>query len=175
MFLTRKGEYMKSAFLFSFIFSALMSVNAFSKENILATISSDENNQVFTFIVETDDSTNAISSFYKDNYIDGKRVKRDQLSADKLTQEGVVLDQRGNNTVIDLKSDNYDSQTGGDVVIDTLYNGINGERKQYNLSLAQSKDGWALFNDQKIITKLKIEVNKKPFIGSIGVKNIQMN
>lgn len=165
---------MKSTLLFIFTLSILTGNNLLAKEETLATITNDENTQVFTFIAKTNEVDNTIASFYKDNYQDGKKISREELKVTELTQEGVVLDQRGDNTVINLKSENFDTKRGGDVVIDTLYNGINGERKEYDVTLAQSKTGWALFSANHVVTKLHIEVNKKMFIGSIGVKNIKM-
>jgi hypothetical protein len=97
------------------------------------------------------------------------------LATNNLGNRGLVLEKRGDQTVINLKSDNFDTQSGGIIIVDTLYNGINGQRKEYDINLAQSKNGWALFSESKEITKIHLEINKKPFIGSVGVKNIKMD
>jgi hypothetical protein len=165
---------MKTKFIFIALLLTCFFQTAFAKEEILATITNDENNQVTTFMAQTNEQTNTITSFYKDNYVDGKKTLRETMAIKQLTLAGVVLDKRGDNTVINLKSDNFDNQRGGDITIDTLYNGINGERKEYEISLSQTQNGWKLFNANKPISKIHVEVNKKMFIGSIGVKNIKM-
>jgi hypothetical protein len=159
---------------FLILLLSLQSQNLFAKEDILAVISNDENKQISNFIAVTDDSTNIIKAFFKDDYIDGKKVSRESLPAVELQKDGIILDKRGDHTVINLKSDNFDEHRGGMIVIDTLFNGINGERKEYDIKLAQSESGWKLFNEDKVVSKLHVEVNKKMFLGSVGVKNIKM-
>jgi hypothetical protein len=161
--------------LYLFLFVTLISAGkVLAKEEIIATITNDENAEVYTFIAKTDDATNTIKAFYKDDYLNGKKTERELLASDKLNNGGLVLEKRGERTVINLKSDNFDYSQGGMVTIDTLFNGLNGERKEYDLQLAKSPGGWKLFRGNKIITRLHIEVNKKALIGSIGVKNIKM-
>lgn len=154
--------------------TAAVSGNLMAKEQVLATITNDENREVFMFVANTDDSTQTLKAFFKDDYLNGKKTEREVLPTKELTQEGVVLDKRGDHKVISLKSDNFDFSRGGTVVIDTLYNGVTGERKEYELELAKDKNGWKLFNGRAAISKLHIEVNKKALIGTIGVKNIRM-
>lgn len=158
-----------------FMFVALVfSGRVLAREDVIATITNDENKEVYNMIVESDDETSAIKSFYKDDYLNGKKIEREVLESSELVTRGVVLDQRGERTVIALKSDNYDNERGGLLTIDTLFSGVNGQRKEYELELSQSKDGWRLFKKGKLISKLHIVVNKKFLIGAIGVKDIQM-
>ena len=161
--------------LYLFLFFALITCGkVLAKEEVIATITNDENKQIYTFVAQTDEASNTIKAFFKDDYINGKKIERELLPSQELTRDGVVLEKRGEHTVINLKSENFDSAQGGIVTIDTLYNGINGERKEYDLHLAKSTAGWKLFRGDKVISKLHIEVNKKALIGAIGVKNIKM-
>ncbi len=154
----------------------LVSGNILAKEEIIATITNDENKQVYTFVAETDDQTDSILSFYKDNYSSsGKKVDRELLASEKLTEGGLILEKRGKHEILKLESNNFDLEQGGLVTIDTLYNGVNGQRKEYDLQLAKATDGvWKLFKGSKIISKLHIVVNKKFMVGAVGVKEIQM-
>lgn len=160
-------------FLFA---SLLLSGRVLAREEVIATITNDENKQVYTFVAETDEETDSIKSFYKDNYsAAGKKVDRELLASDKLTEGGLVLEKRGEHEVLKLESNSFDLEQGGMVTIDTLYNGVNGQRKEYDLQLAKAEDGeWKLFKGEKIVTKLHIVVNKKFMIGAVGVKEIQM-
>ncbi|MBC7428777.1 MAG: hypothetical protein H7336_09220 [Bacteriovorax sp.] len=158
-----------------FLFVTLMfSGKVLAREDVIATITSDDNKQVFNMVVQSDDELNTIKAFYKDNYLDGKRVDRELLPSAELLTSGFVLDQRGERTVLSLKSDNFDNERGGLVTIDTLFNGVNGQRKEYEMELTQSKDGWKLFKGGKIISKLHILVNKKFLLGAVGIKDILM-
>jgi hypothetical protein len=157
-----------------FMFVALIACGrVLAKEEVLATITNDQTQGVYKFIAETDDETNAIKTLYKDVSGSGK-VEREVLDTQELNQSGVVLEKRGSREIINLKSDNFDADNGGRVTIDTLYNGLSGERKEYDLELAKSEDGWKLFKGEKAITKLHIITNKKVFVGAIGVKDIEM-
>ena len=160
-----------------FLFTTLLiSGKILAKEEIIATITNDENKQVYTFVAETNEQTDTIQSFYKDNYsASGKRVDRELMASEKLTDGGIVLEKRGKHEILKLESDNFDLDQGGMVTIDTLYNGVNGQRKEYQLQLAKAQDGaWRLFQGSKIISKLHIVVNKKLLLGAVGVKVIQM-
>lgn len=158
-----------------FLFFTLITCGkVLAREDVIATITNDENNEVYTFVAQSDESTSSIRAFYKDDYVNGKKTERELLPSQELKKQGVVLEKRGEHTVINLKSENFDNQQGGIVTIDTLYNGINGERKEYDLQLAKSQSGWKLFRGNKIISRLHIEINKKALIGAVGVKNIKM-
>lgn len=165
---------MNSTMCFFMFVTLILSGRVLAKEDVIATITNDENKEVYNMIVQTDDETNAIKAFYKDDYINGKKIERELLPSAELVTSGVVLDQRGERKVIALKSDNYDNERGGLLTIDTLFNGVNGQRKEYEVELSQSNDGWKLFKQGKLISKLHIVVNKKFLLGTVGVKEILM-
>lgn len=165
-----------STCLFMFA-TLLLSGKILAREEIIATITNDENKQVYTFVAETNENIDSIKSFYKDNYSPaGRKTNRELLASEKLTTGGLVLEKRGNHEVLKLESNNFDLEQGGVVTIDTLYNGVSGQRKEYDLHLAKAQDGeWRLFKGSKVIKKLHIIVNKKFALGAVGVKEIQMN
>ncbi|MGZ3787191.1 MAG: hypothetical protein ACXVLQ_01640 [Bacteriovorax sp.] len=154
--------------------SILFSAQVFAKEEVLAIITNDDNKDVFTFVANADDTGQSLKGFFKDDYVDGKKIEREVLPTKDLSKNGLVLDKRKDLTIINLKSDNFDYQRGGTVTIDTLYNGVTGERKQYEVEIAKDQNGWKLFNKKNVVSKLHIEVNKKAMIGAVGVKNIRM-
>jgi len=164
-----------STCLFMFA-TLLLSGKVLAREEVIATITNDENKQVYTFVADTNSETDSIRAFYKDNYsAAGKKIDRELMASEKLTEGGLVLEKRGEHEVLKLNSENFDLEQGGIVTIDTLYNGVNGQRKEYDLQLAKATDGeWRLFKGSKIVTKLHIVVNKKFMLGAVGVKEIQM-
>jgi hypothetical protein len=166
---------MKKILLVLLCGSFFVAGNIQAKEEILAVITNDENHDVMNLVASSDDVTQSLKSFYKDDYANGQKTERELLPTKELLKEGVILDKRGDRTVINLKSDNFDFEQGGTITIDTLYNGVTGERKQYEIEIAKDGNNWKLFNKDNIVSKLHIEVNKKAFIGTIGVKNIRMD
>jgi hypothetical protein len=159
-----------------FLFVTLIACGrVLAKEEILATITNDQDNSVFKFVAETDDETNAIKTLYKDEYENGQKAERNVLASEGLTNnEGMVLERKGEREIINLKSDNFNLDNGGTVTIDTLYNGVNGERREYEIEIAQSEAGWKLFKGPKTISHLHLVINKKMFLGAVGVKDIVM-
>jgi len=165
----------KAFFMTLGLLSIIQSFSLSASENVLASISNDENNEIYQFIAEVNDTTDEISLFYKDDFVDGKKIERENLDSRELShQNGLVLEERSGHVVISLKSHNFDKSRGGIIEVDTLYSGLSGDRKKYELHLAKDSTGWKLFNGRQKISKLHIEVNKKAFLGSVGVKNIRM-
>jgi hypothetical protein len=170
------GESQMNSSLSLFLFVTLIfSGKVLAREDVIATITNDDNQQVYNMVVQSDEETNTIKAFYKDNYLDGKKLERELLPSAELVTTGVILDQRGDRTVLSLKSDNFDNERGGLITVDTLFSGVNGQRKEYEMELSQSQAGWKLFKGGKIISKLRILVNKKFLLGTVGIKDIQMN
>lgn len=164
---------------FKTLFALLLSTNLFmsiahASEQTLATISNDESKNTYQLVVDSTEGNRAIKTFYKDIFLNGKKVSREALDYRVLVRTGMILEQREKYVVMRLKSDNFDEQQGGIITVDTLYNGANGTRKAYDISLAKDKAGWALINQGKIVKQIFIQTNKVMLIGSVGIKNLVM-
>ncbi len=159
-----------------FVASLILSFNAFSYEEVLSVTDNDDNNEIYKLIVQVDEETQSLKELYKDTFINGVKTKRDLLNPEDLaTKRGVVLEQRKGHDVLTLKSDNFDYDLGGRIVIDTLYSGISGERRDYDVELAKDATGWKLFSDKKIVSKFHVKVNKKFIVGAVGIKSLKMD
>lgn len=155
--------------------TVLSSTSLFAREEILSVTDNDDNNEVYNLVVNVDDSTQSLKELYKDTYVGGKKIRRDKLNPDHLkTNEGVILEKRDNYNVLNLKSDNLDFDRGGRITIDTLYNGISGERKQVDVELAKDKNAWRLFKEKKAVSRFHVRVNKVIILGTVGIKTIVM-
>ena len=158
-----------------FIASLILSFNAFSYEAVLSVTDNDDNNEIYNLVVLVDDETQSLKELYKDTYVGSVKVQRDLLDPKALsTKQGVVLEHRKGYNVLSLKSDNFDYDRGGRITIDTLYSGISGERRGYDVELAKDLTGWKLFSNNKIVSKFHVKVNKKLIIGTIGIKTLRM-
>ena len=157
------------------ILSLFLSMNIFASEEILTTTDNDDNNEVYKLVVKVDETTQSLKELYKDTYVNGTKIRRDLLNPNDLTTSGgVILERRDKYNVLNLKSDNFDYDRGGRIIIDTLYNGITGERINYDLELVKDSITWKLFKNKKSVSKFHVKVNKKIIIGTVGIKTIIM-
>lgn len=159
-------------FFTTIMFISIINV-AHSTEKVIATVYNDGSNTSYKLIVADQDGRGIINA-YKDVYESGKKVRRDLLNPDVITQSGMVLEQRDSHVIMKLVGNNFDLELGGMMVIDTLYNGVSGERRKYEVQLAQDKDGWKLFKNGSAINEIVIQTNKIRFIGAVGIKNLVM-
>lgn len=157
------------------ILASFTSVSVYAKEEVLSVTDNDDNNEVYNLLVNIDESTDTLKSLYKDTYVNGNKIRRDEFNPiDLKSSSGVVLERRDKYNVLNLKSDNLDYDRGGKIIIDMLYNGVTGERRSVDLDLAKDKTGWKLFKGNVIISKFHVKVNKVIILGTIGIKNIIM-
>ena len=142
-------------------------------EQVVATVSSDENKTTYKLVVDSNDGRE-IKHFYKDVYDNGKRTVRDEIFAPVLIKSGVILEQRQKHVIMKLKSNDFNLEQGGIVIIDTLYSGVNGQRKSYEVQLAQDKSGWSLFQKGMTIKDIQIKTNRVKLLGAVGIKTLVM-
>ena len=158
-----------------FITCLVLSFNVFSQEVVLTVTDNDDNNEIYKLIVLVNEEAQSLVELYKDTYVGAKKIRRDVLDAKDLSKSsGMILEQRKGYNVLNLKSNNFDHDLGGRIIIDTLYSGISGDRKYYEVDLAKDVDGWKLFNKKKIVTKFHVKVNRKIVVGTIGIKTLTM-
>lgn len=151
----------------------LFSTTIFANEATLVKISSDENSKIYLLKVNVDESSQNITQLIKETYENGKQIKRDTLDYKKLPK-GLSLEERKNRKIIVLQSDNFDSDQGGLVAVDTLFNGVKNQRKSYQFEIVKSKSSWELYHSKKAIKHIKILTNKSAILGVIGIKNLVM-
>ena len=144
-----------------------------SEQNV-ATITNDDNPNVVKFILDVDEQTHSVVNFYKETYLKSVLILRERLEPKSLEGQGIVLEERDNRIVLALKSLSFNETYGGELIIDTLYNGTLGERKNYDIELVREVDNWSLLSEGRKVNQLFIETNKLPIIGVVGIKNIQM-
>lgn len=168
---------LKSLISSSAVFTVIMMVSIFNVakagEKAVATVSSDENKTIYKLVIDSKDGR-GIEHFYKDVYENGVKTRRTELDPEVLMKTGMILEQRDKYVVMKLKSENFDIEQGGIVVVDTLYSGVSGERKSYEIQLAQDKSGWGLFKQGKSIKEIQIQANRVMIIGTVGIKNLVM-
>lgn len=159
--------------LLMFVIVSLGTV-ALAADQTIATITTDSSNRTYKLVIDTSEDDHKIKNFYKDTYEEGKKINRENLNTDILVKTGVILEQRKKFVIMKLKSNSFDLDQGGIVTIDTLYNGVTDQRREYDLQIAQSSSGWSLFQKNKIINTIQIQTNRVSIIGEVGIKNLIM-
>ncbi len=148
---------------------------AFAREINIVTISNEESKHQYRLILEVSDKTGDIIRFHKDKFdpkIKGSTLGRETFVVSKLDPEGFVVEQKDKYEILKLKSDNFESHNGGDLVMDVLHNGVNGERKEFDFELVRLGDNWVLERNGKRTHHIHF-LSKKVFVlGTVGVKDI---
>lgn len=160
---------LKSATFFTACF--IYSFHLFASTN-LCTITSDIDSNAAKLTYEVDENSQQITHIYQENYENNQMVSKDELNVDALTHGGIVLLKKDKNIVVRIWSDNFDKDLGGVMYLDTLYNGVNGERRQYEIDLAKSKDGLVLSSNKVDFTKMKFIAKRSKLFGVIGIEKI---
>lgn len=158
--------------LFTLTFFLMLSVtNATAATQNLATITNEEDSDLITLQLKTDENSDIthlkLIFKTKDNKVYDTDLYKAQTAAD-----GIVLYKLDKRDIVKLKSPNFSTHQGGEIELDFLYNGITGSRDIKRLDLSRDGDKWSLRNDSKKVTKLHFVSNKKAIVGTIGIKRI---
>lgn len=144
-------------------------------EEVLCSVDNDFNDDIYKLVVNVDDQTQTLKEFYKDTYDQGEKIKREVLNPQDLKNtDGMVMEQRDQYNVLNLKSNNFDYSAGALIVVDALYNGLSGDRVSYDLDLVKDQLSWKLFKNNNVISKLHVKINKVIIAGVVGIKSIEM-
>lgn len=168
---------LKSVISTTAFFSLTLIITIFNvakaSEQVIATVTRDGSTTSYKLIIDSNDGR-GIKNFYKDVYESGKKISREIMDAQVMIKTGMILEQRDKYIVMKLKSNNFDLEQGGIVTVDTLYNGANGERRAYEIQIAQGQKGWSLFKAGKAINQIQIQTNRVMILGEVGIKNLVM-
>jgi hypothetical protein len=159
--------------LFLSILILLYAPKGKADEFILATISTDVSRDTYALVVDVDNETQLLKSFFIDNFTEGKKTKRDILAMDEFIKKGLNV-----KNFAKIESDNFLPDQGGIITIDAVYNILTGKRKSYELQLAKEnandKMTWRLFSKGKAISKIIAHANRVPVIGVVGARELIM-
>lgn len=143
-------------------------------ELTLANLSTDVNSDTYALVVDVNNDTQSLKSFYIDSFSEGKRTKRDALPIEDFIKKGLTLPNNARFSVARIESENFQADQGGMIIIDAVYNFLTGKRKQYELQIAKDQTTWRLFSTGKVITKIFARANRVPIAGIVGAKELIM-
>lgn len=158
-----------------FLALLLMSLVCHGEELLMANIKSDVDEYTYQFYVETaiDQTVEAVRVVWYDGK--GRKFRDDTHLAQRVIDEGVVLIEQKGREAVRLEVENFSVKTGGAVVMNYLYNGVTGSRKNYRLSLKKMGSKFTLIeeNSQKEVNDFFVFGNKVPVFGLVGIRDIQ--
>lgn len=156
--------------LFLSILILLYAPKGHTEELTLAVMSTDVNEETFSLVVDVEEKTETLKSFFIDSFSNGARMNRDALSIETFMKDGLSV----KNNLAKIEADNFYPDQGGLITIDAVYNALTGKRKSYELQLAKDKTSWHLFSKGRIITKIFARANSVPVVGVVGAKELIM-
>ena len=149
----------------------LLSFSIYAEE-ALCTITSDIDSTRAVLTYELDPSTKTITHLYQETYENDRMTNRFEMDLNKITNGGIVFLERSNYDIVRIWSDNFDHDLGGVLYLDTLYSGVSGERRQYELDLAKKGAGLVVSHNKADFKSMKIIAKRSKIFGIIGIDKI---
>lgn len=150
----------------------LFSLAVGAEEKILCTVTNDVDSEVAKMVYELDADQRAIIHLYKDIYKGNQRTERSEMKVSDLVSGGIVLNRKDKYITVRMWSDNYDSERGGVLYLDTLYSGVSGERRQYNFEIAMDKKGPVMVYNKNEFSQMKFIAKRSRVLGPIGIETV---
>lgn len=154
-------------------FTLGFSVSSYAIEKVLCLVTSDIDKEVGKMVYDYDDETREVKHIYQDRYLNDVRIGRTEIDMSDLLGDGVVLHKKDKYITVRLYSHNYDPSSGGVLYLDTLYNGVKNERKEYAMEVRMDggADAVMTYNNQAF-TRMHFVAKKSPILGVIGIEKV---
>lgn len=158
--------------LLALVLGQTILINAQAEEQLVVKMKNEENPYTYHFVLETEDD-GVIKAFHMDEYSEkGALLERVSHGVENIYKDGIVVQEQKGRQVVVLKSDNFAEHQGGELEIDTLRNGVNGERKSYHFELEAGQSKWELKKNDKKVSELFLKSKKVFLIGTVGIDKI---
>lgn len=141
-------------------------------ERVLCEVTNDIDKEVGKMVYELDQDGRSIKHLFKDRYVDNRRVAREELKAADLVGKGIVLHRKDKYVTVRMYSHNFDEQRGGVLYLDTLYNGVSGERKEYAMEIGISPDEVKMIHENTAFNKMHFIAKRHRVLGPIGIERV---
>jgi hypothetical protein len=154
------------------LLSLTLTLNAFSAETKLCQIITDIDSEETALLLETD-SKGDLDTIRLYTTMDSKVISDESHPAQSAITDGIVASEREGREVVILRPKNFTAAKGGIFVLDFLFSGISGSRKELNLKLSKVAGKFVLSTSEGT------RVNHLSFIGNkflgklIGIKEIR--
>lgn len=158
---------------FTFLFLAGLTNSAFAFEKVLCLVTNDVDKETGKMVYEMDEETRVVTHLYKERYVNDKLVERAEVDMEDLLGDGIVLHRKDKYITVRLYSHNFDQSSGGILYLDTLYNGVKGERKEYTIEVRMDGGESAVMSYNKVpFNRMHFVAKKSPILGVIGIEKV---
>lgn len=150
--------------------------SAHAIEKVLCIVTNDVDKETGKMVYEMDEETRVIKHLYKEKYVGDKLVERVEMNALDLLGDGIVLHKKDKYVTVRLYSHNFDVASGGILYLDTLYNGIKGDRKEYEIE-ARVDGGVESTMSHKGVTfnRMHFVAKRSGIFGVIGIEKVNFS
>lgn len=149
---------------------------AMAIEKVLCLVTNDVDKEIGKMVYEMDEEARVIKHLYKERYVNDKLVERVEMNATDLLGDGVVLNRKDKYVTVRLYSHNFDVSSGGILYLDTLYNGIKGERKEYAIEARIDGGVEAVMSyENKAFNHMHFVAKKSGIFGVIGIEKVNFS
>ena len=151
--------------------STLLS-STFAAEKVLCIVTSDIDKDYGKMVVDYDEESRVVTHLYTEKWVNDKRVERVEINSEDLIGDGVILNKKDKHIIVRLYSHNFDKSSGGVLYIDTLYNGIKGQRKEYTIEARMDgSDAVMTYNNQPF-NRMHFVAKRSAILGVIGIEKV---
>ena len=146
--------------------------SAFATEKVLCVVTSDIDKDYGKIVVDYDEESRVVTHLYTEKWVNNVRVERIEINSEDLIGEGVVLNKKDKHIIVRLYSHNFDKSSGGILYLDTLYNGIKGQRKEYTIEARMDgSDAVMTYNNQPF-NRMHFIGKRSAILGVIGIEKV---
>jgi hypothetical protein len=145
-------------------------------EKLLCVVTSDVDKEVGKMVYDMDEDLRVITHFYSDKYLNDKFVERVELPIQDLNGAGIILSKKDKYVAVRMYSHNFDVSSGGMMYLDTLYNGINGQRKEYAIEVRMDGGTTPVMTyNNTPFTKMNFVAKKSGIFGVVGIERVEFS
>lgn len=154
---------------------SVFSYSLSAAERVLCLVTSDVDKEVGKMVYEMDEDGRGIKNLYKERYLNDKLIERVKLDPESLNGDGIVLHKKDKYITVRLYSHNFDQERGGVLYLDTLYNGVKGERKEYTIEAGVDGDNAKMTYNKKEFARMNFVAKRSPLLGIIGIEKVEFS
>lgn len=154
---------------------SVYSLSLSAAEKVLCVVTSDVDKEVGKMVYEMDEDGRGIKNLFKERYLDNKLIERVKLDPESLNGDGIVLHKKDKYITVRLYSHNFDQERGGVLYLDTLYNGVKGERKEYTIEAGIDQGDAVMTYNKKSFGRMNFVAKRSPLLGIIGIEKVEFS
>ena len=145
---------------------------AFATEKVLCIVTNDIDKEVGKMVVDYDEESRVVTHLYSEKWVNGARVERNEINSEDLVGEGVVLNRKDKHITVRLYSHNFDKSSGGVLYLDTLYNGVKGQRKEYVIEARMDGSEAVMTHNNEPFNRMHFVAKRAAILGVIGIEKV---